>query len=194
MGGDICSLTSGSSAISLSARETRLWHLVKHIVEMDSSSKERSDHPYTATLDGYDMTEPTNHVWDYWLSSRGTLLDALTGQHGLGEVVSAQSYDERTAAVPTKHAQVIPQLWLHHSDEATSFPPTLLVHGTADEAVPYEESVNTQRQLERRGVDVELVTVRGANHNLQQPGVLDDAEGTLAAHARTVAWLEKALS
>jgi acetyl esterase/lipase len=48
----------------------------------------------------------------------------------------------------------------------SSYPPTLLVHGTADTDVPYSESETMARELARHGVPHELVTVRGAGHGL----------------------------
>lgn len=45
-----------------------------------------------------------------------------------------------------------------------STPPFLLLHGTADETVPYEQAVEFQQALEPAGVDVELFTAEGAGH------------------------------
>lgn len=47
-------------------------------------------------------------------------------------------------------------------DEA--FPPTLLLHGDADEDVPYEESVQMDKQLKKYNVDSELITIKGGKH------------------------------
>ena len=49
---------------------------------------------------------------------------------------------------------------------AASYPPTLLIHGTADTDVPYEQSVEMDRELARRNIPHELVTVPGAGHGL----------------------------
>jgi acetyl esterase/lipase len=46
-------------------------------------------------------------------------------------------------------------------------PPTLLVHGTNDTDVPYEQSVLMDRELTRRGVPHELITLQGAGHGLR---------------------------
>ncbi len=44
------------------------------------------------------------------------------------------------------------------------YPPTMLIHGTADTAAPYEESVMVAEQLEKHGVEYELVLVPGGAH------------------------------
>ncbi len=46
------------------------------------------------------------------------------------------------------------------------YPPTLLVHGTVDTDVPYEQSVLMQQQLLKHGVRHELMTFEGAEHGL----------------------------
>jgi acetyl esterase/lipase len=49
-----------------------------------------------------------------------------------------------------------------------SYPPTILVHGTADTDVPYEESKKMADQLARAGVRHELITVPGGSHGLAE--------------------------
>jgi acetyl esterase/lipase len=43
-------------------------------------------------------------------------------------------------------------------------PPTIIVHGTADKLVPYENSVQLAKQLEINQVKHELITIEGAEH------------------------------
>ena len=47
-----------------------------------------------------------------------------------------------------------------------AYPPTLLIHGTADTDVPYEESAMMAERLERLGVSSELVSIEGGEHGL----------------------------
>jgi acetyl esterase/lipase len=48
--------------------------------------------------------------------------------------------------------------------------PFLIVHGTVDVVVPYDQSVRFANRLKQAGVPVELVTVTGGDHNLTAPG------------------------
>lgn len=43
-------------------------------------------------------------------------------------------------------------------------PPTIIVHGTSDELVPYKNSVLLKNELEKTGIKNELVTIEGAGH------------------------------
>jgi acetyl esterase/lipase len=47
-----------------------------------------------------------------------------------------------------------------------AYPPTLLVHGTKDTDVPYEQSEAMDRELTRKGVQHELITVPDGGHGL----------------------------
>jgi len=51
---------------------------------------------------------------------------------------------------------------VHLADE--SYPPTLLLHGDADEDVPYEESVNMAKRLNTLGVTNKLITIPKGKH------------------------------
>lgn len=48
----------------------------------------------------------------------------------------------------------------------SDYPPTLLVHGTADTDVPYEQSALMQAQFQKHGVRHELMPFEGAEHGL----------------------------
>jgi acetyl esterase/lipase len=49
---------------------------------------------------------------------------------------------------------------------SADYPPTLLIHGTEDTDVPYDQSVGMAKELARHKVAHELVTVKGAGHGL----------------------------
>lgn len=57
------------------------------------------------------------------------------------------------------------------------YPPTMLIHGTSDTDVPYEQSVMMAEQFNRHGVPHELVTIPGAEHGLADgdPQLIDRA-------------------
>lgn len=44
------------------------------------------------------------------------------------------------------------------------FPPTLSIHGTGDEAVPYNLEAPIQKEFEKYGIDNKLITLDGAPH------------------------------
>lgn len=65
------------------------------------------------------------------------------------------------------------------------YPPTMLIHGTDDTDVPYEQSVMMAEQLKKHGVEHKLITVPGAEHGLQ--GV--DVKLIIDAHESAVAFV-----
>lgn len=46
------------------------------------------------------------------------------------------------------------------------YPPTLLIHGTEDTDVPYEQSVMMADEFKKYGIDHELITIAGGEHGL----------------------------
>jgi len=46
------------------------------------------------------------------------------------------------------------------------YPPTLFLHGTADQDVPVEQSISMARELERHSVPHEVITIEGGGHSL----------------------------
>lgn len=59
------------------------------------------------------------------------------------------------------------------------YPPTLLIHGTEDTDVPYEQAVMMSEELGRHGVEHELVSIPDAEHDLVggDPELVDAAYG-----------------
>ena len=60
------------------------------------------------------------------------------------------------------------------------YPPTLLIHGTDDTDVPYEQSVMMAAEFKKHGVGHELITITGGEHGLGG----GDPEKIDAAYAR----------
>ena len=69
-------------------------------------------------------------------------------------------------------------------------PPFLLIHGTEDEQVPYQQSVRFRRVLMEKGGKVELFTVDGAKHGV---GPWEKDPGHQAYKAKFIEWLRAAL-
>ena len=57
------------------------------------------------------------------------------------------------------------------------YPPTMLIHGTNDTDVPYEQSVMMAEEFKKHNVEYELVTIPGAEHGLRDgdPKIVDAA-------------------
>jgi acetyl esterase/lipase len=69
------------------------------------------------------------------------------------------------------------------------YPPTLMIHGTADDDVPYEESAKMAAALAAQGVWHELVTVANGGHGLGGAG----DEAIRKAHARALEFIHDQL-
>jgi acetyl esterase/lipase len=73
--------------------------------------------------------------------------------------------------------------WCPVRNVSATYPPTLLIHGTADTDVPYEQSKLMAEELARQGIEHELLTVEGAGHWLAgaKPAVVPDAQDRAVA-------------
>jgi acetyl esterase/lipase len=69
------------------------------------------------------------------------------------------------------------------------YPPILMIHGTIDTDVPYEESAAMARELARHGVPHELITVPDAGHGLAG----GDKELVNDAHERALEFVKEHL-
>ena len=67
------------------------------------------------------------------------------------------------------------------------YSPTLLIHGTADTDVPYDESKMMAAKLAAAGVEHEFITVPGAGHGLTG----GDAGDRRKANDRAVGWVRQ---
>ncbi len=73
--------------------------------------------------------------------------------------------------------------WCPVRNVTPQYPPTLLVHGTKDTDVPYEQSAMMDKELGRQGVEHELITVEEAGHGLAgaKPAILADIQDRVVA-------------
>ncbi|BAE65967.1 unnamed protein product [Aspergillus oryzae RIB40] len=91
----------------------------------------------------------------------GTFLDGSLGRPGLGAKLNKLDYAERAAAIPEDLKPAFLQLFV-----TENYPPSVFVHGTADEVVPDQESKHHYEQLKKLGVKTELLLVENGPHGL----------------------------
>lgn len=98
----------------------------------------------------------------------GDFPNHLTGDADISRRLQTIPHDQREANIPASLAPVFPQL---HID--SKFPPTMLLHGDSDTAVPLAESAHTYEQLQAAGVRSEFHTIAGAEHGFLIPGTVE---------------------
>ncbi|KAM0792785.1 hypothetical protein ACM66B_002554 [Microbotryomycetes sp. NB124-2] len=92
---------------------------------------------------------------------RGDYLDSFTGQAGLSaNLRTLRSLEARQQAIPRQHRHVFPEL----APVDKSFPPTIYVHGLADDGVLVEESRAMKRKIDEAGVECVAIEVPGKGH------------------------------
>lgn len=79
--------------------------------------------------------------------------------------------------VPEKAAHASPITWVSADDA-----PSLIVHGTKDELVPYPQSTAFENKLEKAGVATVLLTVEGGGHGNGFGPSVSEAVATFLAH------------
>ena len=77
---------------------------------------------------------------------------------------------------------------------SSSYPPTLLIHGTADTDVPYELSVDMDRVLTVNNIQHELITVLNGNHGLGRRNTTANPADIDNAHERAMEFIRKSLT
>lgn len=87
----------------------------------------------------------------------------------------------------TERAKIDPYCPLRNI--TAEYPPILMIHGTEDKDVPYEESAKMARRLAQLGLRHELITVHGAGHGLSN----GDQDRVAEAHARALAFVKEQL-
>jgi len=119
-------------------------------------------------------------------------VNELTGDAALSKAIGdSKSADERRKLIPEKFKKLFPQL-----NTTPNSPPTFIVHGEADNGVPFEDSVFWKSELDREGVKNVLVGVPGAYHGFEVGAVNDDSNETWAKYLKPVVlpYLETLLS
>jgi acetyl esterase/lipase len=136
---------------------------------------------------------------------------AVVGQKELSEAAGETGPNRSTFYLYCRQQGLWPKevLGVDHREDPTAFhpycpnrnmtaayPPTLLLHGTNDNDVPYEQSVILAAALKEAGVDHELVTIEGGAHtfdNRVKAEYLENGERAreVAALYRVVQWIGK---
>lgn len=117
----------------------------------------------------------------------GTMLDGCFGAPGLGSKLNAVDYSLRDAAVPENLKPGVLQSFV-----TENYPPSVFVHGTADEVVPDQESIHHHNQLIRLGVKSKLLLVKDGPHGLGDFSGADPrvSRDTKAAYNDALAFIE----
>ncbi|KAI6044867.1 Alpha/Beta hydrolase protein [Pisolithus marmoratus] len=124
-------------------------------------------HPPTYDIPGY-PSNPRMLLGRLYLQL-GTYLDYYTGMHepslsaylrSLPVDLTSRVEGLRANSIPEQHRPLFPQFAV-----TSAWPPTCLVHGSADTAVLIEESRHMHSLLMAANVDVELWEVDGAEHS-----------------------------
>ncbi|KAF8965123.1 alpha/beta-hydrolase [Flammula alnicola] len=110
----------------------------------------------------------------------GVFLDYYTGMHdpGLSEtlraIINKKGYSSKDLeeAIPERHRYLFPQFKVD-----SRWPPSMLLHGTADSAVPVDESRLLQDLLEKAGVSAELVEFQDKEHSFDYEPDAEDTWG-----------------
>ncbi|KNZ73169.1 hypothetical protein J132_01004 [Termitomyces sp. J132] len=146
-------------------------------------------HPQTYHIPGY-PANPRMLLPRLYLQL-GVFLDYFTGAHDDGGISiplrdaliskhESEAYDDSVAEfdnlirtlVPVQHHGLFP-----HFAASKDWPPTLLVHGTEDSAVPIWDSRHLVKRLKALGVNVELYEVQGREHSFDYETGAEDLFG-----------------
>ncbi|KAF9562498.1 alpha/beta-hydrolase [Agrocybe pediades] len=110
--------------------------------------------------------DPRANIYNFHFQ-RGNYLDYYTGLHepslsaALRSVLSKENptLEDFKRVIPKDKQSLFPQLSID-----ANWPPTLLMHGTIDDAVLIDESRNLRDIIKATGTPVELIEVEGVQH------------------------------
>ncbi|MEO6053731.1 MAG: alpha/beta hydrolase [Chthoniobacterales bacterium] len=116
------------------------------------------NHPELEGTGGYpDVSSKVQAVIDFFGPT-----DLRDGTYGLAQELFAKKYSE----APEVWTQASPITYVHKD-----MPPFLIVHGTKDPMVPYEQSKVFVEAMQKVGANVQFITVENGDHGLHaKPG------------------------
>ncbi|KAL4989618.1 Alpha/Beta hydrolase protein [Aspergillus falconensis] len=147
-------------------------------------------------LDGYpfpaNLPTDARFNWVKALHEAAIFPDVLTRIPGLAQ----QILKDGVEVIPAEYRALFPVSFAL----TNNFPPTVLLHGDADELVGFEQSQLVAEKLGQLGVDVHLERAAGQGHGFEHDSFIDldsgngnsDDEEMLECLRRVVAALEKA--
>lgn len=139
------------------------------LIEKEEASKAVGTRPLTGSEEGFDGKARGRYY--HYLRQNGLWTKEVTGFD------KATEGDKLDPYCPVRNV-------------SGDYPPTLLVHGTADTDVPYQLSAAMARQMVRYKVPHELVTVDGAGHGLAG----GDKKAVADAHQKAVQFIRTHLA
>lgn len=114
--------------------------------------------------------------FEFELPIRGGLSPSLQGLHNQPKAVTPESLAILRETATINHVK-------------PGLPPFLLLHGDADQTVPYQTSLNFQAKLRANGVPCDLITIPGAGH-----GLLNWNQFSPGYQHQLIAWLARNLN
>jgi acetyl esterase/lipase len=102
---------------------------------------------------------------DIGVVGESSAVQAVVDYYGCNDLGAMFENEDAAARIGTTRARlsaISPAA--HIPDDGALLPPFMLVHGTADTWVPFQESIDLTNRLTAVGADVDLITVEGAEH------------------------------
>ncbi|KAM0248815.1 hypothetical protein ACHAQJ_009326 [Trichoderma viride] len=146
-------------------------------------------------IDGYsfpsNLAKDQRFKWAATMHQAARYIDVLTHSPGLTKKIAK----EGVQIIPEAHRPLFPATF----GLSKSFPPTVLLHGDADELVDFELSSTFAPKLESLGIDVHLERVVGQGHGFEAHEYIDldseekveDKDGKRESLKRVIKILER---
>ncbi|KAJ5118202.1 Alpha/Beta hydrolase protein [Penicillium atrosanguineum] len=121
----------------------------------------------------------------------GEFLEGCLGRPGLSALLNGSEDSKRAMALSEDTKPAFLQIFV-----TEDYPPSVFVHGTADDVVLPQESMNHFNQLKGLGVQTELLLVKDGPHGLLESGSAGPPKpwkGSLEAYERALEFIDEVL-